>query len=334
MLLFSDTYIAPLGIHAMFIFRVLTLLCALSALKCQAELVHIFSVGNSLSVDLRSQGGVELLSRDEARPILHDYHIKCGSSLTSIVANPTSTCVPPLRWGLYQDAFRNTRLDAVTFQPFQGAKIRDEIQSILTLAHQLRSNPINANTKILIYATAPYQSEGPFLQSWNRNGLDLDSPFQSSKQSFDLILSEVRTQIPDAQILPAVHIMAAIAEQMENTPDAIPGLASPSQFYRDDIHGSNVGRFIEGIALFSSVYEKSSEGLPLNWAYQLPDYGHTLTNPDGILEVQKTAWNVSKMYGGSSVPEPSSLSLVALATIALANKPLRRFARLILAQSK
>jgi hypothetical protein len=334
MLLFSDTYIAPLGIHAMFIFRVLTLLCALSALKCQAELVHIFSVGNSLSVDLRSQGGVELLSRDEARPILHDYHIKCGSSLTSIVANPTSTCVPPLRWGLYQDAFRNTRLDAVTFQPFQGAKIRDEIQSILTLAHQLRSNPINANTKILIYATAPYQSEGPFLQSWNRNGLDLDSPFQSSKQSFDLILSEVRTQIPDAQILPAVHIMAAIAEQMENTPDAIPGLASPSQFYRDDIHGSNVGRFIEGIALFSSVYEKSSEGLPLNWAYQLPDYGHTLTNPDGILEVQKTAWNVSKMYGGSSVPEPSSLSLVALATIALANKPLRKFARLILAQSK
>lgn len=294
-------------------------------MPCYAEMVHILSVGNSLSADLRSQGGVELLSSNEPRPILHDYHIKCGSSLTSIVANPSSTCLPPLCWGLYQDAFRSTKLDYVTFQPFQGATIRDEIQSIKTLAQQLRSNPINSNSKILIYATAPYQSEGAFLQSWNRVGFQLDSKFQSSKQTFDLILSEVRATVPNVELLPAAHIMAAIAEQLLVTPDSVPGLSSPTEFYRDDIHASNSGRFIEGIALYSAVYEKSSEGLPLNWTYQLPDYGHTLNDPNGILEVQKTAWRISQAYGGSSVPEPNSMAMVAVVVAGLLNRNLKRF---------
>jgi hypothetical protein len=214
-----------------------------------------------------------------------------------------------LRWGAYSDAFK-TKLNFVTLQPFQGATIRQEAQSIVSFIDQLRSNPINANTRVLIYATSPYQSEGPFLQSWNRQGLTLDSPFVSSKQTFDLIYNEVRLQHADVQIVPAAHIMAALAERIQNTPNSVPGLGAPSDFYRDDIHASNLGRFVEGLSLYSSVYEKSTEGLPTNWTYDLPNFGPSINDPKGILEVQKTAWIVSQAYGRSPVPEPGSLCLV------------------------
>lgn len=243
-------------LNAIFLFAILSP-------HCLAEYVNVYSVGNSLTVDLRSNGGVELLSSREASPILHDYHVKCGSSLTSILANPDTTCVPPLGWGTDSDAFK-TRLDLVTLQPFQGATIRQEAQSISNLISQLRGNSINSNTRVLIYATAPYQSEGSFLQSWNRQGLTLDSLFVSSKQTFDLILDEVRLQHSEVQILPAVHIMAALAQKIQDTPNSIPGLGAPSDFYRDDIHASNLGRFVEGLALYSSVYGKTTEGLPSN----------------------------------------------------------------------
>jgi len=104
--------------------------------------------------------------------------------------------------------------------------------------------------------------------------------------------------------------MAALAQKIQDSPSSIPGLGAPSDFYRDDIHASNLGRFVEGLALYSSVYGKTTEGLPSNWTYDLPGFGPSLVDPNGILEVQKTAWVVSESYGASRVPEPGSLCLV------------------------
>ena len=85
--------------------------------------LNVYSIGNSLTVDLRASGGVEALSSAEVRPVVHDYHVRCGSSLSGIVANITQTCIPPLAFGSITEAFAadaTSPIDVVTLQPFYG----------------------------------------------------------------------------------------------------------------------------------------------------------------------------------------------------------------------
>jgi hypothetical protein len=63
------------------------LLIVASASAGSASPLAVYSIGNSLTVDLRASGGVETLSAGESTGIVHDYHVRCGSSLSASVAD-------------------------------------------------------------------------------------------------------------------------------------------------------------------------------------------------------------------------------------------------------
>ena len=282
-----------------------------NAVQARCDFVNLYSVGNSLTVDLRANSGLEVLSSGQSNPVLHDYHVKCGSSLTGILATPETFCVPSLRWGQLNQAFATnapTRFNAVTLQPFYGNTIRGEVNAANSLIGMIRANPLNSDTRIMVYATWAMQSDGPFLSRWNQTGLTLDSPFVPSAQSYQLFMNELRLTVPSAEIIPVGHVMAEIAQRLAVNPNAIPGFGSTSDFYRDDIHASNATSYIAGVTAFATIYNKSPVGLGTSGVYELNGYGTSLS-PEGRAAVQSITWEVTQ--GFTAVPEPTSIALLA-----------------------
>jgi hypothetical protein len=193
--------------------------------------------------------------------MLSGYHIRCARPLSYIVQNPADVCVPSARWGTYQNAFSTTALDVVTLQPFYGATIRSEVNAARQLVQELRANPSNQSTRILVYATwASNTTAEPFQQTWNRQDFTLDSSFVPSQMAYELFMNEFRQFVPEAEIIPAGHVFAEFAADLQAN-GQVHGLTTIDQIYRDTIHGGNIGRYWAAATAYSTIYGKSSEGL-------------------------------------------------------------------------
>lgn len=281
---------------------VAVLSAATSRLAAAAPL-NVYSIGNSLTVDLRASSGVEDLSRNEARPISHDYHPRCGSSLTGIVANITQTCVPSFAFGTFSEAFSPAApwtIDVVTLQPFYGPTIRQEVAAARSLIETIRASDAGRASRILIYATWPSQSDGPLLQAWAREDITLDSPFRPSRKSYDLFLDAVQEFEPNAALVPAGHAWVAVAEELTSQ-SVFNGISASTDLYRDDIHASNLGRYVAGLAAYATIYDKSPVGVGSSWMYSINGYG-TAPDPTDLPKLQDV---VALTF--QTVPEPSPL---------------------------
>ncbi len=277
----------------------------------RADLTLTYSVGNSLTYDIQYAAGLDGLSVGEASALSSGYHIRCARPLSYIVQNPTDVCVDSPRFGTYQTAFSSTALQVVTLQPFYGASIRSEVEAAKQLVQELRANPANASTRILIYATwAANTAAEPFLSTWNRQDFTLDSNFVPSAKAYDLFMNEFRLDVPDAEIIPAGHVFAQFANDLQ-AHGQVHGLTSVSQIYRDDIHGGNIGRYFAAATAYSTIYGKSSEGLGVPSAFQLTGNNGLQLTPELTLYGQQTSWNVVQSITG--VPEPTSLAMAAFA---------------------
>jgi len=287
-------------------------LVAFSAGNAKSDFLNVYGVGNSLTFDMRSTGGLEILSvqANVSKPINYDYHILCGQSLTAILNNPGDTCVPSSNFGQYSQAFATVKLDVVTLQPFYGNTIREEVQSAKAMVQQLRMNPLNLDTRILVFAAWNRQDDGDFLQVWNRTDLNVDSTFVPSAQAYDIFLSELRTTVPDAELLPVGHVFASIARQIQSNSTAVGEIDEVADLYRDNIHASNAGRYIASITALSQIYGQSMLGLGTSPNYATPNNGLILSE-EGRSAVQQASWNV--VQGLSAVPEPSPNLVLILA---------------------
>ena len=283
-----------------------------NSIPAHGEPLRLYSVGNSLTVDLRASGGVEALSAREPHSILHDYHVRCGSSLTAIVQDIQTTCVASLRFGNFSQVFSSsatTRMDVVTLQPFYGATIRQEIMAANTLLATIRGSPAGRNSRIMIYATWPSQSDGPLADAWARQDLTLDSQFRPSRLAYELLLSSLLQSEPAVELIPAGHAWVEIAEQSSNV-GTFAGVPGASALYRDAIHASNLGRYVAGLATYSALFKKSPEGLGAGWMYDLNGY-ETAPQAADLQALQRATWGTTV-----TVPEPSPLGLI-LACVAV-----------------
>ncbi len=144
-----------------------------------------YHVGNSLTWDSQVRSF-------ENRP-LHDnqgYHIKCSSSLTSILNNPESVCVDPTTYGYFTEALSSHDWDAVTLQPYVGYGTGTEIESFVTMASMT-----NSTAEILMYATWPWANdvEEGFVQEWYAGPdaqYEIDSPMIHRRSWYEHALTK------------------------------------------------------------------------------------------------------------------------------------------------
>jgi hypothetical protein len=229
--------------------------------------------------------------------------VRCGSSLSGIVANITQTCVGPLAFGTLTEAFATdatSPIDVVTLQPFYGATIRQEVAAARTIIDTIRASDAGRDARILVYATWPAQADGPLHQAWASQEASLDSSFRPSRKAYEIFVDALRQFEPTASLIPAGHAWVAVAEASA-TPDSFAGVNGGTDLYRDDVHASNLGRYVAGLATYASLYGKSPEGLGSAWMYSINGYG-TAPQPTDLPKLQEVV-----ALTVQTVPEPSPL---------------------------
>ncbi len=99
-------------------------------------------------------------------------------------------------FGKFTDVFATRRIDNLLLQPFVGHTLQQEINSVKSFVDLLRLNPINANTKVYIYATWGHRDGAlgftNFLDMWNNHQASLNGTFLFSRSSYDLLLSTLQ----------------------------------------------------------------------------------------------------------------------------------------------
>lgn len=276
--------------------------------------LNVYSIGNSLTGDLWANNGFEALAQNESRPIRHGFHMKCGSSLTSIVNNPDTTCIDPPRFGTMTQVFSSTAttvIDVVTLQPFYGATIQEEVDAAASIIQMVRSSPAGANSRIMVYATWGTQASGPYTTVWNGAAPTLQSFFSPTEAAYRLFLGELAAIEPEIELIPAGHVFNAIATSLADAPGTFTGISSTGDLYRDDIHASNLGQYVTGITAYATIYDKSPAGLGDFWMYNLQSQGYGVgVHEDDRLALQDLSWSVV-----AAVPEPDGLWMTMPATL-------------------
>jgi len=263
--------------------------------------INTFCVGNSLTASLLNPNRLGELRVSGNQEIWNiDFHIRANSSLSSFVAQPDLAS----DFGVvrYSAAFASTKFDSIMLEPFYGATIREEVNAAKQLINQLHLNPVNADTRILIYAVWPNINFDPLTTTWNRQDFTLDTPFVPSAKAYDLFMQELRIDAPNVEIIPAGHVFDAVLDQV-NSPVGLPGLTAATQLISDGIHPTNAGSYLAGITTYAVQFGATPVGLGYTPAYQdFAAFGYVLPSVS-VPIVQQISLNVI-----NSVPEPNSMT--------------------------
>ena len=139
-----------------------------------------------------------------------------------------------------------------SFSRFTGQVFERKSGSIESLIADVRSHPINSDTRLLLYSTWGYnRNEDDFKNTWNTHSAELDAPFVPSRSTYDLILSELALSNHVVEMIPNGQALADAAELLST--QSLGNLKTESDLYRDDIHLSNAGRYLAAVTTLSTI---------------------------------------------------------------------------------
>ncbi len=276
----------------------------------KGEFVTLYGLGNSLTNTFNPDRLTSLSSGPNGLEFV--YHIRGNTSITQFLSTPLLPDDFVTSYGSYSQAFPSTtrKLDAIMLQPFYGSTVRQEVASAVQMVDLLRSSPLNADTRVLLYLTWPTLLPGVSYQdAWNAPVSSLDSPFVPSAAGHVLFVSEFLKSVPNAEFVPVGQIFSdldhlALAGQ-------VPGITTVRDFYGDAVHPMNNGSYVSALAVNSVTLGISPIGVLYPTEYLDPLWGTPLQAGALSIVQQTVRTNIS------IVPEPNSavLCFVALSSI-------------------
>ena len=300
--------VIPLTLNGKPMKKLLLTLIILSALNAQGAVFNSFSVGNSLTGQSLQHIGDDIseLAADRGVTLNWAQHLKCGSSLTNIVNNPTTVCVGPSSYGYFGAALPNNQWDAVTLEAY-GDPFPDARSSTKTLIDLTRSNPANAHTKIYMLQIWPQgASSDSFATRWTRlydPSVDDYESRWSRQYSTDLLMNVRSDNTGDIGMVPTTEVLYQL--DLLARASKISAFSTVDQIYADANHLNPIGSYIARMTMMATLLDQSPVGLPL----QSQTVG--LLNAADTLLIQQTVWNVvSSDPATTLVPEPSCLALL------------------------
>ncbi|MDC0936357.1 hypothetical protein OAS39_08720 [Pirellulales bacterium] len=221
-----------------------------------------YHIGNSLTKDSLPLG-VAALAQQQGFDHTAGLHIRCGATLSDILADPEDVCddgVP--EFGMFDEALPNHPWDYVTLQVHPGATstLEGDLTSASELIDLTRSNPANADTKFYVVSAWPRRPD--LLSNWLKPAVnELDTSTRHSQDYYRHLITRLREQT-DAEVymIPVGDVLFDLATQIEN--DEVPGVARVRDLYRDATHlDTSVGRFIAGVTTYATLFQADPFGV-------------------------------------------------------------------------
>lgn len=228
-----------------------------------------YFVGNSLTNDTlgpESQGFRSFYVLATQADHMMDplgWHIRCGSSLEAIAANPDDTCVDPVVGiGTFDEAIPRTAWDYIVVQPYQSpaSTLETDLAFIQTIA-----DAAGPTSTILILTGWPGHAD--FDDTWaDTSPIADDSRTTHSRNYFETLLRRARARVVNnIALIPSAEVLYRIDEHLRE--GDVPGLSSRADLYRDDIHLNSIGGWLSGVTAASVMTgtDPQTFGKPSSW---------------------------------------------------------------------
>lgn len=259
---------------------------------CSVGSASTYMVGNSLTFDglghYKEEGlGLELLAESAGVDLTYGFHVRCGSTLSDTLANPTDICIPaPFQYGKFSNALPNYDWDAVTLQPHVGSTLGQDAATCATFIDLAKTHPGNDDTAFYIYSAWPAQSTGKYAEYWVGNLHEDDGlPSQQRRQYVDHLFKRVEGEndallrlIPAGEVFYRLDLMIDAGE--------LPGVTSMAQFYRDDLHLSDLGKFVASATILAATERED----PAQFVVLPSNYGEIPA--ETLAALRTTIWDV------------------------------------------
>ncbi|MBE9720839.1 hypothetical protein [Escherichia coli] len=216
----------------------------------------LLSIGNSHTWDLKPSNDLVKLAKFNGVTIDNEWHIYCNHNIENIISSPEVTCVDPKKMR-YRDAINNVAFDAITIQPFMHGEVTDEVSAVESLIKEIR-NSKSKDAAIYIYYT------------WSRNdssdldAMDYTTIWNGSVEENGKLVNNGKVFQEYLQMQLAkdgVNVSGLISEsdlleRFDRLAKAgkIDGFSGAGELYRDNLHMTNIGRFIIARQYLHSIF--------------------------------------------------------------------------------
>jgi len=212
--------------------------------------VTSYFIGNSLTWDSQPLG-VAAIANSFGFDQTVGHHIRCGSPLNAIIADPSDICVDSIEeFGTFIQPH-----PSATFNP---TLLSDET-SILTFINTALTNGANSDTTFYIYSAWPRIAN--FETDWTSAVADVDTtPTIYAREYFEHLFNRV-TAATSAKValIPVGEVLYELDQRMEA--GEFPGFTDIAQFYRDGLHLTvDLGRYTAGLTTFATLFETDPTG--------------------------------------------------------------------------
>lgn len=222
----------------------------------------LLSIGNSHTWDLKPSDDLVKLAKFNGVTIQNEWHIYCNHNIENIIASPNITCVEPNKMR-YKNAINNVAFDAITIQPFMYGKINDEVNAVESLIKEIRHSK-SKNAAIYIYYTWPRNDSTEldnmdYAAIWNgkseENGRQVNNG-KAFQEYLQMRLAKdginVSGIISEGDVLEKFDRLAKAGE--------IDGFSGAGELYRDNLHMTNIGRFIIARQYLHKIFNMKNVG--------------------------------------------------------------------------
>ncbi|WP_439230955.1 hypothetical protein [Escherichia fergusonii] len=206
----------------------------------------LLSIGNSHTWDLKPSNDLVRLAKFNGVTIDNEWHIYCNHNIENIIASPDVTCVDPKKMK-YRNAINNVAFDAITIQPFMHGKVTDEVNAVESLIKEIRHSK-SKDAAIFIYYTwsrndSSVLDDMDYTAIWNGNVEDNGRLINNGKLFQEYLQMRLTKDginvsgiISEGDVLERFDRLAKAGE--------IDGFSGAGNLYRDNLHMTNIGRFI------------------------------------------------------------------------------------------
>ncbi len=186
----------------------------------------------------------------------------------TFTSNTGSPLVPSTNfaYGCWNRAFANSRIHAVTLQPWSdGSTCSQERDGLVGLIRALRASPLNQKAMIFLYTAIPGTPERQYpvtsatTVEHVRNltlTADMDkSTWQPSKAGVDWLIEQARQRTGETlRRVPLGDVLAALDAKLRAQPVA--GFKTGWDLYRDRTHLNASGSYVAALTMAASLYNK------------------------------------------------------------------------------
>lgn len=262
--------------------------CLLCRVTSAADSETVYHIGNSLMWDTHPPT-IWKMSEDLETSLTGGFHMRAGSTLSQIATSEGTTVSSPAPYGIWQEALPDHEWDHVIVQPMRSCcldnNVESDVAAIGSFVDAALQQSGNDDTRWWIYQSWAYRTDT--VESWN----DWLAPVPGNEATrhrrayYEKLQDRLAGEALPIEIIPTADVMYRVVLHA----DQYDWVSSWRDLYRDDIHLSDVGKFLVGSTVLAAL-----SGGPVTDVFR-GTYGPRLAEPTRDA-IQSLAWDVVNHY--------------------------------------